>query len=132
MSGFLGKSVDMIVDKMDIDQVVRKIDVDELVRALYRLLPRYRHFARVERQVFEAGAKTEILTISDNEIPYFRKHYATPEQRFHSLPPGIYRDRAAPADAGAAHRSRALSRTFRRRRRSSRAWPRVACRSRGS
>ena len=67
--------------------------------ALYRLLPRYRHFARVERQVFEAGAKTEILTISDNEIPYFRKHYATPEQRFHSLPPGIDRDRAAPADA---------------------------------
>ena len=67
--------------------------------ALYRLLPRYRHFARVERQVFEAGAKTEILTISDNQIPYFRKHYATPEQRFHPLPPGIDRDRAAPEDA---------------------------------
>lgn len=31
MAGLLGKSVDMIVDKMDVDQVVRKIDVDEVV-----------------------------------------------------------------------------------------------------
>lgn len=72
--------------------------------ALYRLLPRYRHFVRFEKLVFQAGAETEILTISDNEVPFFRKHYATPQQRFHPLPPGIDRDRAASADA---HRVRA-------------------------
>ena len=36
MASFLGKSVDMIVHKMDVDQVVRKIDVDELVRFVWR------------------------------------------------------------------------------------------------
>ncbi len=70
--------------------------------ALYRLLPRYRHFARFERAVFEPNAGTEILTISDQEVPVFRRHYATPPQRFHPLPPGIDRDRAAPPDAAGA------------------------------
>jgi UDP-glucose:(heptosyl)LPS alpha-1,3-glucosyltransferase len=67
--------------------------------ALYRMLPRYRHFARFERAVFGSGSATEILTISDNEVPVFREHYATPLERFHALPPGIDRDRAATPDA---------------------------------
>ena len=31
MTGFLERSVDMIVDKIDVDQVARRIDVDDLV-----------------------------------------------------------------------------------------------------
>jgi UDP-glucose:(heptosyl)LPS alpha-1,3-glucosyltransferase len=65
---------------------------------LYRLLPRYRHFARFERAVFDPGVTTEILTISDVQVPYFRKHYGTPPKRFHPLPPGIDPDRRAPPD----------------------------------
>ncbi|MDH3644949.1 MAG: glycosyltransferase family 4 protein [Gammaproteobacteria bacterium] len=64
--------------------------------AIYRLLPRYKHFARFERAVFMPDSATEILTISDNQTPFFRKHYDTPVARFHALPPGIDRDRAAP------------------------------------
>ena len=66
--------------------------------AMYRLLPRYKHFSSFERAVFDARSPTQILTISDNEIPLFRKHYQTPSDRFHRLPPGIERDRAAPAN----------------------------------
>ncbi|MDE0062543.1 MAG: glycosyltransferase family 4 protein [Gammaproteobacteria bacterium] len=64
----------------------------------YRLLPRYRSFLRAERTVFEPDSGTEILTLSDVQAPVFRRHYGTPAQRFHALPPGIERDRAAPPD----------------------------------
>ena len=64
--------------------------------ALYRLLPRYRHFAAFERAVFDPSVKTRVLTISDQQVPQFRKHYGTPEARFHPLPPGIDPDRRAP------------------------------------
>jgi UDP-glucose:(heptosyl)LPS alpha-1,3-glucosyltransferase len=62
------------------------------------LLPRYKHLSNFERAVFDARSPTQILTISDNEIPLFRKHYQTPSDRFHRLPPGIDRDRVAPAN----------------------------------
>ena len=65
---------------------------------LYRLLPRYRSFLRAEQAVFEADSDTEILTISDGQTPVFQRHYGTPARRFHALPPGIERDRAAPPD----------------------------------
>ncbi|MFU8815406.1 MAG: glycosyltransferase family 4 protein [Pseudomonadales bacterium] len=65
---------------------------------LYRLTPRYRHFTRFERAVFDASLATEILTISDVEVPHFRRHYGTQAARFHPLPPGIERDRQAPVD----------------------------------
>ncbi len=65
---------------------------------LYRMLPRYRHFADFERSVFDPLVKTQILTISDIQTPYFIRHYGTQRQRFHPLPPGIERDRVAPAD----------------------------------
>jgi UDP-glucose:(heptosyl)LPS alpha-1,3-glucosyltransferase len=61
--------------------------------AAYRLLPRYRHFAGAERAVFDPAAGTQILTISDQQTPFFRKHYQTHPSRFHPLPPGIERDR---------------------------------------
>lgn len=66
---------------------------------LYRLSGRYRHFAAYERAVFEPESKTEILMISQVQQPFFEKHYGTPKQRFHLLPPGIAPDRRAPANA---------------------------------
>ena len=66
--------------------------------AAYRLLPRYRHFSRFERAVFDSHVATEILTISDIQTPHFRHYYGTPPERFHGLPPGIEPDRIAPPD----------------------------------
>ncbi len=66
---------------------------------LYRLSGRYRHFAAYERAVFAPESRTEILMISQLQQPLFVKHYATPAERFHLLPPGIARDRRAPANA---------------------------------
>jgi len=69
--------------------------------ALYRLLPRYRHFAGYEAAVFAADADTRILMISDLQKPLFQRHYGTPEERFHRLPPGIDPGRRAPPDSQA-------------------------------
>ena len=66
---------------------------------LYRLIPRYRFFSRFERAVFGESSQTEILMISDVQKPLFRKYYNTQLERFHLLPPGISRDRAAPANS---------------------------------
>jgi UDP-glucose:(heptosyl)LPS alpha-1,3-glucosyltransferase len=66
---------------------------------LYRLSGRYRHFAAYERAVFAADSRTEILMISALQQALFEKHYGTPAQRFHLLPPGIAADRRAPVNA---------------------------------
>jgi UDP-glucose:(heptosyl)LPS alpha-1,3-glucosyltransferase len=66
---------------------------------LYRLSGRYRHFAAYERAVFDPAGRAEILMISALQQPLFVKHYATPAERFHLLPPGIAADRRAPPDA---------------------------------
>ncbi|MDX9707833.1 MAG: glycosyltransferase family 4 protein [Azospira sp.] len=66
---------------------------------LYRLTGRYRHFAAWERAVFAPPSRTEILMISSVQQPFFVQHYGTPAERFHLLPPGIARDRRAPANA---------------------------------
>ena len=66
---------------------------------LYRLAGRYRHFSAYERAVFSPESYTEILMISQLQQPLFEKHYATPAERFHLLPPGISLDRRAPANS---------------------------------
>lgn len=66
---------------------------------LYRLTPRYRSFRAAEAAVFDAGRSTQILTISDTYTPHFRHFYGTEPDRFHRLPPGIERDRAASPDS---------------------------------
>ncbi|SDS24767.1 UDP-glucose:(heptosyl)LPS alpha-1,3-glucosyltransferase [Pseudomonas asplenii] len=70
-----------------------------LRHSLYRFWGRYKHFAEYERAVFARDAKTEILMISEVQQPLFIKHYDTPLERFHLLPPGIAQDRRAPANA---------------------------------
>lgn len=66
---------------------------------LYRLGPRYRHFAAWERAVFDAAGHTEILLISATERDKFQRHYHTDPARLHMLPPGIDPQRRAPPDA---------------------------------
>lgn len=66
---------------------------------LYRHFGRYKHFADYERAVFDPASKTQILMISELQQPLFVKHYQTPAERFHLLPPGIAEDRRAPKDA---------------------------------
>ncbi|MDR2093072.1 MAG: glycosyltransferase family 4 protein [Azoarcus sp.] len=68
---------------------------------LYRLGTRYRHFVAWERAVFAPESRTEILMISGMQQPFFMRHYGTPAERFHLLPPGISPDRRAPPDASA-------------------------------
>ncbi len=67
--------------------------------ALTRMSGRYRHFAAYEKAVFAPQSHTQILMISALQQPLFVRHYGTQEQRFHLLPPGISRDRKAPANA---------------------------------
>ncbi len=66
---------------------------------LYRFSGRYRHFAAYERAVFAPASSTQILLIAPAQQAVFQQYYATPAARFHVLPPGIARDRRAPANA---------------------------------
>ena len=68
---------------------------------LYRQTPRFRHFAHSERAVFSPEACVQILMSSPTQHAIYRRHYGTPEARFHALPPGIARDRMAGPDAQA-------------------------------
>jgi UDP-glucose:(heptosyl)LPS alpha-1,3-glucosyltransferase len=65
----------------------------------YRLSPRHRSLLALERVIFGAPYPTDILSISPREKKFFIKHYQTPAERFHDLPPGITKDRKAPPDA---------------------------------
>jgi UDP-glucose:(heptosyl)LPS alpha-1,3-glucosyltransferase len=51
-----------------------------------------------ERAVFDPRAEVEILIPSRTQKTLYQRFYNTPEERFHVLPPGIGRDRRAPAD----------------------------------
>lgn len=61
----------------------------EIHSRFYRLTPRYRHFVAFERSVFDRRAETEILLLSEREMPHFIRCYRTPLERFHMLPAGV-------------------------------------------
>ncbi|MEX2489384.1 MAG: glycosyltransferase family 4 protein [Pseudomonadales bacterium] len=67
--------------------------------SIYRLIPRYKHFSRFERAVFDSSAHTRILMLTEAQASVFLKHYDTQQDRIHVLPPGISRDRIAPENA---------------------------------
>ncbi len=73
--------------------------VHEQRNLFYRLLPRYRQWVALEEAVFARGKRTEIMLISAKEQPQFIRYYQTETERFHLLPPGITKDRIAPANA---------------------------------
>lgn len=56
----------------------------------YPWLPRYRHYAALERSVFAPGIRTQIMLLTPQEIPVYKKFYGT-EDRFHLLPPNAAR-----------------------------------------
>lgn len=64
----------------------------------YRWTPRARAYLEQEAAVFGAAASTRILMISRPQIEVYRRHYHTPLERLHLLPPGIRRERVMPAD----------------------------------
>jgi len=65
----------------------------------YRLTPRYRTFAALERGVFGPEADTRILLIDPRQEPVYRRWHETSEERFTHLPPGVARDRCLGDDA---------------------------------
>jgi UDP-glucose:(heptosyl)LPS alpha-1,3-glucosyltransferase len=102
-----GKNYDCVVgfNKMPGLDVYYALDpcFEEKARTLrgpyYRFTPRYRHFSEYEHAVFAPDATTELIMISAAEIEHFVRHYGTPRERFHLLPPGVAHDRIRPADA---------------------------------
>ncbi|MGI1679671.1 MAG: glycosyltransferase family 4 protein [Cellvibrionaceae bacterium] len=64
---------------------------------LYRLTKRAKVYLQYEQAVFGAGSSTKILEVSNKEREQFQKHYKTSSERFITLPPGISRNRIAPA-----------------------------------
>lgn len=65
----------------------------------YRCLPRYRQWMALEKAVFAYGKATEIMLISAKQQTDYVRYYQTEIERFHLLPPGIAKDRIAPANA---------------------------------
>jgi UDP-glucose:(heptosyl)LPS alpha-1,3-glucosyltransferase len=66
---------------------------------LYRLLPRYRRYRAFEEAVFGRDSQTQILMISKIQEAVYVRHYGTPAERIHSLPPNVAKDRRAGAEA---------------------------------
>lgn len=56
---------------------------------IHRLILRYRTFERMERAVFGPGSGCVILYISERQKAEYIRFYATPENRFRYLPPGV-------------------------------------------
>ena len=69
---------------------------------LYRRSGRCRTLMAMERAVFDQQTKTRIISISDAEKKRYIDYYGTAEKRFHSVPPGISRDRLEAANAPGA------------------------------
>ena len=62
---------------------------------VFRLLPRYRHFAGFERAVFGDDRQVNILTIAPAQKTAFQRHYGTIDTRFFALPPDLDVERTA-------------------------------------
>ena len=71
----------------------------------HRFLPRSKSFLRAENEVYGCRSKTRILLLSPDEIPEIQKIYATPDARFHQLPPAVGAGYFAPEDYAARKRS---------------------------
>jgi UDP-glucose:(heptosyl)LPS alpha-1,3-glucosyltransferase len=64
----------------------------------YRLLPRYRHYAKFEEAVFGGQSSTQLLMISQQSLDEYEEFFPACSQRATLLPPGINRDRQMPED----------------------------------
>lgn len=57
----------------------------------YRLMPRYRHFRRLEEGLYAKGGQTKLVLLTGMEVPDFQRIYGTEQERFLVLPPSIRR-----------------------------------------
>ena len=53
----------------------------------YRQMPRYRHYANLERAVFARGLRTQLLMLTDRDRTQYQEVFSTETERFHLLPP---------------------------------------------
>lgn len=60
----------------------------------YRFTPRFNYLSSFERGVFEAGSRTNILSLSDREKAIYQQYYLTQDSRFLCLPPTLEIGRA--------------------------------------
>lgn len=65
---------------------------------IYRLTSRARSSLAMESAVFSPSSSTEILMISRPESVIYQRHYQTPDERIHFVPPGINRALGLPAN----------------------------------
>lgn len=72
---------------------------------LYRLTPRARLYLQYENAVFSQQSKTRIFSLVDSEKEKFVQHYAIPENRFCSLPPGIVAEHIVCSDVQIVRRN---------------------------
>jgi UDP-glucose:(heptosyl)LPS alpha-1,3-glucosyltransferase len=59
------------------------------VSPLYTLMPRYQFFANAEQAVFGWQSHADILLLTERERAIFQRYYATPDARFHLIPPNL-------------------------------------------
>lgn len=60
---------------------------------IYRFLPRYKQFLKVEANLFSANSSTTTLALAQPAVNEYIEAYQTPVENFHILPPGISKDR---------------------------------------
>ncbi len=66
---------------------------------LYRLTNRYKVFQAMENAVFAPDKNVQLLFISEIQMQNFKNIYHTPDELFHSLPPGVDKSRIRPDNA---------------------------------
>ncbi len=57
----------------------------------YRQMPRYRHYANLERAVFARGLQTQLLMLTDRDRTQYQEVFGTEAERFYLLPPNATR-----------------------------------------
>lgn len=73
--------------------------------ALYRLTGRFHHFAAFEEVVFQFGARTQILLLSEQQRAHVQRWYGTEDDRLHVLPPNVAPDRLKLPERSAARQA---------------------------
>ena len=74
----------------------------------YKLGSRYRHYAALEKSIFNAPKPPQTLVLTDREIDAFHRHYGTAREQFHLLPPGVDKNTNSATEA-ANHRQQLRS-----------------------
>jgi UDP-glucose:(heptosyl)LPS alpha-1,3-glucosyltransferase len=59
------------------------------VNPFYKLMPRYQFFAHAEQTVFGWQSHADILLLTERERAIFQRYYATPDVKFHLIPPNL-------------------------------------------